>query len=276
AEGGLVDVRTRRGDTAEALDTLRQTLEIASANDLRLAQAAMCSTLMTVHALVGERGAVEEVYRAGVELCREQGDDHVIAELHATAAELRALRGDADSAQDALRAAEALAGSSPGPVPAIRTAIARGTVAEAQGDREGAVRAYREARATARRRPRSSRCPSTTTPRRREAPCVPSRRSATVTSCCCVPRWRTRCGNDSATSSSIPTTCGSSRRSCSPRRPRPRTRSRRRWRKASKPSCSAHSSSEQAGLASATAAGAPAKPRSSSRCCCSIGSAPSP
>src|SRR5207249_3664732 len=129
AEGGLVDVRTRRGDTAEALDTLRQTLEIASANDLRLAQAAMCSTLMTVHALVGERGAVEEVYRAGVELCREQGDDHVIAELHATAAELRALRGDADSAQDALRAAEALAGASPGPVPAIRTAIARGRAA---------------------------------------------------------------------------------------------------------------------------------------------------
>src|SRR2546426_944168 len=149
AEGGLVDVRTRRGDTAEALDTLRQTLEIASANDLRLAQAAMCSTLMTVHALTGERGAVEEVYRAGVELCREQGDDHVIAELHATAAELRALRGDADSAHDALRAAEALAGSSPGPVPAIRAALARGTVAEAQGDREGAVRAYREARASA-------------------------------------------------------------------------------------------------------------------------------
>ena len=149
AEGGLVDVRTRRGDTAEALDTLRQTLEIASANDLRLAQAAMCSTLMTVHALTSERGAVEEVYRAGVELCREQGDDHVIAELHATAAELRALRGDADSAHDALRAAEALAGSSSGPVPAIRAAIARGTVAEAQGDREAAVRAYREARASA-------------------------------------------------------------------------------------------------------------------------------
>jgi ATP/maltotriose-dependent transcriptional regulator MalT/DNA-binding SARP family transcriptional activator len=149
AEGGLVDVRTRRGDTAEALDTLRQTLEVASANDLRLAQAAMCSTLMTVHALTGERGAVEEVYRAGVELCREQGDDHVIAELHATAAELRALRGDADSAHDALRAADALAGSSPGPVPAIRAAIARGTVAMAQGDREGALRAYREARVSA-------------------------------------------------------------------------------------------------------------------------------
>ena len=33
AEGGLVDVRTRRGDTAEALDTLRQTLEIAGANE---------------------------------------------------------------------------------------------------------------------------------------------------------------------------------------------------------------------------------------------------
>jgi ATP/maltotriose-dependent transcriptional regulator MalT/DNA-binding SARP family transcriptional activator len=149
AEGGLVDVRTRRGDTAEALDTLRQTLEVASANDLRLAQAAMCSTLMTVHALTGERGAVEEVYRAGVELCREQGDDHVIVELHATAAELRALRGDADSAHDALRAADALAGSSPGPVPAIRAAIARGTVAMAQGDREGALRAYREARVSA-------------------------------------------------------------------------------------------------------------------------------
>src|SRR5207237_8503821 len=99
--------------------------------------------------LTSERGAVEEVYRAGVELCREQGDDHVIAELHATAAELRALRGDADSAHDALRAAEALAASSPGPVSAIRAGIARGTVPEAQGDREGAVRAYREARASA-------------------------------------------------------------------------------------------------------------------------------
>lgn len=149
AEGGLVDVRTRRGDTAEALDTLRQTLEIASASDLRLAQAAMCSTLMTVHALTSERGAVEEVYRAGVELCREQGDDHVIAELHATAAELRALRGAAEEAHDALRAAEALASSSPGPVPGIRTAIARGAVAEAEGDRVGALRAYREARDSA-------------------------------------------------------------------------------------------------------------------------------
>jgi LuxR family maltose regulon positive regulatory protein len=149
AEGGLVDVRTRRGDTAEALDTLRQTLEIASANDLRLAQAAMCSTLMTVHALMSERGAVEEVYRAGVELCREQGDDHVIAELHATAAELRALRGEADTAQDALRAAEALAASSPGPVPGIRAALARGAIADARGDREGALQAYREARASA-------------------------------------------------------------------------------------------------------------------------------
>jgi ATP/maltotriose-dependent transcriptional regulator MalT/DNA-binding SARP family transcriptional activator len=149
AESGLVDVRTRRGDTAEALDTLRQTLEIASANDLRLAQAAMCSTLMTIHALTGERGAVEEVYRAGVELCREQGDDHVIAELHATAAELRALRGEHDEAHDALRAAEALAASSPGPVPGIRTAIARGTVALAAGDRDAALRAYREARVSA-------------------------------------------------------------------------------------------------------------------------------
>src|SRR5204863_9573969 len=107
------------------------------------------STLMTVHALTSERGAVEEVYRAGVELCREQGDGHVIVELHAPAAGLRALRGDADSAHDALRAAEALAGSSPGPVPAIRAAIARGAVAEAQGDRDGALRSYREARVSA-------------------------------------------------------------------------------------------------------------------------------
>jgi ATP/maltotriose-dependent transcriptional regulator MalT/DNA-binding SARP family transcriptional activator len=150
AEGGLVDVRTRRGDTAEALDTLRQTLEIASANDLHLAQAAMCATLMTVHALTGERGAVEEVYRAGVELCREQGDDHVIAELHATAAELRALRGEAEAGHDALRAAEALAASSSGPIPGIRAAIARGAVAEGEGDRTAALRAYREASAAAR------------------------------------------------------------------------------------------------------------------------------
>ena len=62
----------------------------------------MCATLMTVHALSGERGAVEEVYRAGVELCREQSDDRVISELHATAAELRALRGETDAAYVAL------------------------------------------------------------------------------------------------------------------------------------------------------------------------------
>ncbi|TMG44735.1 MAG: tetratricopeptide repeat protein [Chloroflexi bacterium] len=149
AEAGLVDVRTRRGDTAEALDTLRQTLEIASANDLRLAQAAMCATLMTVHSLTDERGAVEEVYRAGVELCREQGDDRVVAELHATAAELRALRGEATTAHDALRAAEAIAASSPGPVAGIRAAIARGTILEAEGDRDGSFKAYGEARASA-------------------------------------------------------------------------------------------------------------------------------
>ena len=149
AEAGLVDVRTRRGDTAEALDTLRQTLEIASANDLRLAQAAMCATLMTVHSLTAERGAVEEVYRAGVELSRDQGDDRIIAELHATAAELRALRGEATSGHDALRAAEAIAASSSGPVAGIRAAIARGAILEAEGDRDGAFKAYGEARASA-------------------------------------------------------------------------------------------------------------------------------
>jgi ATP/maltotriose-dependent transcriptional regulator MalT/DNA-binding SARP family transcriptional activator len=149
AEAGLVDVRTRRGDTAEALDTLRQTLEIASANDLRLAQAAMCATLMTVHALTSERGAVEEVYRAGIELSRDQGDDRIIAELHATAAELRAIRGEATSAHDALRAAEAIAASSSGPVAGIRVAIARGSILEGEGDRDGAFKAYGEARASA-------------------------------------------------------------------------------------------------------------------------------
>src|SRR2546430_2738914 len=149
AEAGLVDVRTRRGDTAEALDTLRQTLEIASANDLRLAQAAMCATLMTVHSLAAERGAVEEVYRAGVELSRDQGDDRIIAELHAMAAELRALRGEATSAHDALRAAEAIAASSSGPVAGIRAAIARGSILEAEGERDGAFKAYGEAPASA-------------------------------------------------------------------------------------------------------------------------------
>jgi ATP/maltotriose-dependent transcriptional regulator MalT/DNA-binding SARP family transcriptional activator len=150
AEGGLVDVRTRRGDTAEAIDTLRQTLEIASANDLRLAQAAMCATLMTVHALGGERGAVEEVYRAGVELSRQQGDERVLGELHATVAELRALRGETGAARDALRAAEALAASAPGPLPGIHAAIARGALAEADGNPGAAADAYRQARDKAR------------------------------------------------------------------------------------------------------------------------------
>ena len=149
AEGGLIDVRTRRGDTGEALDTLRQTLEIAHANDLRLAQAAMCATLMTVHAITGERGATEEVYRAGVELCREQADDRTVTELHATAAELRALRGEIGAAHDALRTAEALAASSTGPIASIRAALARGTVAQAEGNDEVAANAYRGAWAAA-------------------------------------------------------------------------------------------------------------------------------
>jgi DNA-binding SARP family transcriptional activator len=110
----------------------------------------MCATLMTVHAIAGERGAVEEVYRAGVELCRAKPDDRVIGELHATAAELRALRGEPVSARDALREAEALAASAPGPVPGLRAALARGALAEAEGEGDAALRSYRGARATAR------------------------------------------------------------------------------------------------------------------------------
>ena len=210
AEGGLVDVRTRRGDTAEALDTLRQTLEIASANELRLAQAAMCSTLMTVHAFISERGARSRRCIARAWSC--------VASRAMTTSSRSCTRRPPSCARCAamptrhrtrLRAAEALAGSAAGPVPAIRTAIARGAVAEAQGDREGALRAYREARVSAHairaryssRRRRCSRCRSRTIRPRREPRFAPSPPSAIEISSSCVPGSRMRCACGSAISS---------------------------------------------------------------------------
>ena len=271
AEAGLVDVRTRRGDTAEALDTLRQTLEIASANDLRLAQAAMCATLMTVHAITAERGAVEEVYRAGVELCREQADDRVVIELHASAAELRALRGEIATAHDALRSAEALASSSAGPLSAIRAALARGTVAEAEQHLDVAAGAYRGARAAAETigaRYLAAKATLLLSAIEDDPPAVAA---ALKTSCSFVRPSPTRCASGSAISSSTSMRRRRSPSSCNrypslppARRSRPPARRRR----ASRHSSSVRSSCARAARGSATAAGARTRRRSCSRSCC--------
>ncbi len=144
-QAGLVDVRARRGDTGEALDVLRQSLETANANGLPLVQAAMCATLMTVHELAGERGAAEEMYRAGVELCRDQGDAAVPLALHTAAAELRALRGEAVAAREALRAGEATVAEEGSAINVARLLLARGAVLAAEGQSDAARQSYHDA-----------------------------------------------------------------------------------------------------------------------------------
>ncbi|MGH2500159.1 MAG: tetratricopeptide repeat protein, partial [Candidatus Limnocylindria bacterium] len=107
-QGGLVDLRVRRGDLSDASDTLAQAREMARANGLGLSEAAICSTSMVVSELAGDVEARERAYRDGLDASVGQGDTTFLLRLHLFAAELRALRGDLAGAQDALRAAEAV------------------------------------------------------------------------------------------------------------------------------------------------------------------------
>lgn len=142
---GLVDVRARRGDIDEATQELHGALELAKGAGFRVAQAAIWASLAYVQGLAADHTASEESYRVGVELCRVQGDDGILLRLHTDAAELRALRGDAAAAREALRSAEAIVGLGDIPLAAARVALARGVVLEAESQPTSAFAAYRAA-----------------------------------------------------------------------------------------------------------------------------------
>lgn len=142
-QAGLVDLRVKRGDIAEAGDELRQIRELAHANTYRLAEAAACGTQITLHSMTGEIDLAEEAYLGGLRAVEGTGDVGFMLRLSCYAAETRALRGDLPGARDALRSAEAAVEMSPSPLVAARVAIARGTVLEAEGQTSAAHAAYR-------------------------------------------------------------------------------------------------------------------------------------
>ncbi|MGH2950236.1 MAG: hypothetical protein ACRDPC_28890, partial [Solirubrobacteraceae bacterium] len=142
-QAGLLDVRVKRGDLADAADGLRQIRELAHANSYRLAEAAACGTQITLHSIAGETDLAEEAYLGGMQAVEGTGDIAFMLRLACYGAETRALRGDLPGARDALRAAEAVAGMSSSPLVAARVSITRGTVLEAEGQPSAAYAAYR-------------------------------------------------------------------------------------------------------------------------------------
>jgi len=145
AQAGLVEVRARRGDAADAVETLTADLAMARGDGLRDAEAACLSALAFVEGALGDTAKSDEAYDAAIRLMRAQGAHRATAALHATTAERRAARGDVARAQEALRSAEAVVGGSRDRLTAAAIALARGSVLETTGDLTGALAAYWEA-----------------------------------------------------------------------------------------------------------------------------------
>src|SRR5207253_2520013 len=150
ADLGELELATTAHLKAEAMFSLLSDRAGELAEALALAQ---------LHHLLGELDLAQRTYLRALALQQKTADVTALCWAEAglvdvrtrrgDTAEVRALRGEATTAHDALRAAEAIAASSPGPVAGIRAAIARGTILEAEGDRDGSFKAYGEARASA-------------------------------------------------------------------------------------------------------------------------------
>jgi len=151
AQAGVVEVRARRGDTADAVDTLTSGLAMARADELKDAEAASLVTLAFVQGLAGDTLKADEAYVQAVAVLRARGSHRSTAALHCQVAERRAVRGDIAGAQQALRSAESVlsAGRDPSIVAAL--AVARGSIVEQTGDLTAALASYWESVDAARR-----------------------------------------------------------------------------------------------------------------------------
>ena len=151
AQAGLVELRARRGDTDEAVDTLSGGLALAREAGLRDAEAASLRALALIEGLLGNTAKSDEAYESAVQLMRSRCEHHATAALHAAVAERRAARGDTSRAREALRAAEAVLGAGRDGHIVASIALARGSVLEAAGDLTGALAAYWDAAEAGRR-----------------------------------------------------------------------------------------------------------------------------
>jgi DNA-binding SARP family transcriptional activator len=156
AQAGIVQIRARRGDASEALDTLSAGLATAREEGLREAEIACLTGITIVHGLLGDAAKSDDAYAAATALMRSRGAHRATATLHAAVAERRAARGDATRAQEALRAAEAVAGAAGDGHVIAQVALARASILETTGDLTGALAAYWEAADAARRAGASS------------------------------------------------------------------------------------------------------------------------
>jgi DNA-binding SARP family transcriptional activator len=151
AQAGLVEVRARRGDASDAVDTMTEGLAQARNDGLRDAEIACLTALAYVEGLLGDPAKSDEAYESALKLMRSAGTHRQAAFLHAMVAERRAARGDVARAQEALRAAEAVAGVGRDPHTVAAIGLARGSILEQSGDLTGALAAYWETVDTARR-----------------------------------------------------------------------------------------------------------------------------
>jgi len=151
AQTGLVEIRARRGDTSDAVDTLLAAARTARDDGLVETEAACLSTLAIVHGVLGDAAKSVETYHAAVELWRSLRAHRRTAILHALIGEQHALRGDADQALACAGTAEAVLGADRDPGIRATAAIARGAALEVTGDLTGALAAYWEAVEAARR-----------------------------------------------------------------------------------------------------------------------------
>lgn len=145
AQAGLVEIRARRGDTSDALDTLAAGVAHARSDGLADAEAECAAVLAVVHGMLGEGAARAAAYETAVALQRSSGAHRGAVRLHARVAEQLAIRGDVVAAEHAVRAAEGVVGTQRDATLLAAVAIARGAILEETGDLGGAFACYWQA-----------------------------------------------------------------------------------------------------------------------------------
>src|SRR5687768_9081242 len=82
AQAGVVEVRARRGDTADAVDTLTSGVAMARGDGLKDAEAAALVTLAFVQGLTGDIEKADDSYAQAVAVLRARGSHRSTAALH--------------------------------------------------------------------------------------------------------------------------------------------------------------------------------------------------
>ncbi|MDE3111877.1 MAG: hypothetical protein KGN00_11130 [Chloroflexota bacterium] len=145
AQAGLVEIRARRGDTADAVDTLVAGMTHARSDGLADMEAECAATLAFVQGVLGDGAERDRAHEIAATILRSTGAHRSAVRLQARIGEQLAMGGDVPAAEQALRTAGAVMGARQDAALTAAVAIARGTVLDAVGDLGGAFACYWEA-----------------------------------------------------------------------------------------------------------------------------------